>query len=92
MVFIRDGDLLLVVASNAGAARDPDWFANLTADPSVRVEIGAQSYHATAVVPRGSQRDELFDRICARYPFFADHQAGVQRTIPVVILDPGTAE
>src|SRR5215471_17100909 len=58
MMYVRDGDRLLVIASNNGARTDPEWFRNLIADPSVHVEIGPESYDATAVVPSGDEHAE----------------------------------
>ncbi len=87
MMFIPDHDRLLVIASNAGAPRDPDWYWNLVADPGVTVEITGETYSATAVVPEPADRDRLFAEVVAKYPFFADHQAKVTRTIPVVVLE-----
>jgi deazaflavin-dependent oxidoreductase (nitroreductase family) len=86
MMYIRDGDRLMVIASNAGAPKNPDWYHNLLADPAVTVEIDGETYPAKAVVPRGAERDELFAGVVERYPFFADHQAKAGRTIPVVVL------
>jgi len=60
MMFIPDGDRRLVVASNAGAPRHPDWFHNLVAHPEVVVEADGEEYPATAVVPEGEERDRLF--------------------------------
>lgn len=87
MMYIPDGDRLLVIASNAGAPRHPDWYRNLVADPAVTVEVAGQTYEATAVVTTGAERDRLFERTAAQYPFFADHQAKVRRRIPVVALE-----
>jgi deazaflavin-dependent oxidoreductase (nitroreductase family) len=86
MMFIPDGDRLLVIASNAGAPRDPDWYRNLVEHPAVTVEVTGDTYPATAVVPPADERDRLFDGVVAKFPFFADHQAKVDRPIPVVIL------
>lgn len=86
MMYVPDGDRLLVIASNAGAPKHPDWYHNVVANPDVTVEVDAEKYEATAEVPSGTERDRLFDGIVAKYPFFADHQAGVTRTIPVVVL------
>jgi deazaflavin-dependent oxidoreductase (nitroreductase family) len=86
MMYIPDGDRLLVVASNAGAPRHPDWYHNLVAHPDVVVEHGAEVFPATAIPATGAERDRLFADISARYPFFTDHQAKVTRTIPVVVL------
>src|SRR5262245_46656504 len=87
LMFMPDGDRLLVFASNAGAARHPDWFHNLVADPQVTVEITGDTYPATAVVTTGAERGRLFARAVERYPFFADHQAGISRTIPIIALE-----
>jgi deazaflavin-dependent oxidoreductase (nitroreductase family) len=87
MMYVPDGDRLLVIASNAGAPKDPDWYRNLVADPAVTVEVGAEVYAATAVVTTGDERARLFAGIVERYPFFADHQAGISREIPVVALE-----
>ena len=86
MMYVRDGERLLVLASNAGAPDDPDWYLNLVANPEVTVEVDGEEYRATAVVTTGEERDRLFARTIERYPFFADHQAGISRTIPVVEL------
>lgn len=86
MMFVPDGDRLLVIASNAGAPRHPDWYHNLVANPAVTVEANGETYDATAVVTTGEQRDRLFAHIVAQFPFFNDHQAQVSRQIPVVTL------
>jgi deazaflavin-dependent oxidoreductase (nitroreductase family) len=86
MMYVRDGDRLLVIASNAGAPRHPDWYHNLVAHPDVSVEMTGESFPATAVVLRGEERDRVFAGIVENYPFFADHQGKVRRTIPVVAL------
>jgi deazaflavin-dependent oxidoreductase (nitroreductase family) len=87
MIYVRDGDRLLVIASNAGAGKHPRWYLNLVTDPRVHVEIGAESYDASAAPLRGDDRAEVFARIVASYPFFAEHQAK-EREIPVVELVP----
>jgi deazaflavin-dependent oxidoreductase (nitroreductase family) len=86
MMYVPDADRLLVIASNAGAPNHPDWYRNLLADPNVTVEVGPEVYEATAEVSAGDERDRLFASIVEKYPFFADHQAGIDRRIPVVAL------
>lgn len=86
MMFHPDGDRLLVMASNAGAPRDPNWYRNLVADPHVEVEVGAEHYPALAVPAEGTERDRLWAIITEKYPFFVDHQARAGRIIPVVVL------
>lgn len=89
MMFDRDGDTVLVIASNAGAPQHPDWYHNLRADPRVHLEVGDESYDAHAAVPEGADRERLWTVLKQRYPFFADHEvqaAEAGRTIPVVVL------
>jgi deazaflavin-dependent oxidoreductase (nitroreductase family) len=87
MMFIPHGEDRLVIASNAGAPRHPDWFHNLVSHPDVTVEVAGDTYQANARVPEGAERDRIWASVVQQYPFFADHQAKVSRTIPVVVLE-----
>ena len=87
MMYIPDGDRLLVIASNIGAPTHPDWYRNLVAHSEVTVEIGTETFNATAVVTEGSERQQLWARIVELYPFFTDHQAKTTRQIPVIALE-----
>jgi deazaflavin-dependent oxidoreductase (nitroreductase family) len=86
MMYISDGDRLLVIASNAGALTHPDWYYNVAAHPEVTVEVGTETFDATAVVTEGAERHRLWTRIVELYPFFAEHQAKTTRQIPVIVL------
>ena len=86
MMFHPDGDRVVVMASNAGAPKAPDWYANLRANPSVRVEIGDDAYPATATVATGDERARLWAEITDQYPFFLDHEQKANREIPLVVL------
>ena len=86
MMYVREGDRVLVIASNAGAERHPDWYRNLVVNPTVTVEVDGLTYPATATALRGEEYTGTFARIQEQYPFFAEHQARVRRRIPVVAL------
>lgn len=86
MMFHPDGSRVLVMASNAGARKAPDWYANLVANPTVTVEIGDESYQATARVLHGDERTRLWADITTANPFFLDHEKKAEREIPVVAL------
>ena len=86
MMYIPDGGRLLVIASNVGAPAHPDWYRNLVAHPDVTVEVGTETFDATAVVTQGAERDRLWTRIVELYPFFTGHQAKTTRQIPVIAL------
>jgi deazaflavin-dependent oxidoreductase (nitroreductase family) len=86
VMYIPDGDRLLVIASNAGAATHPDWYRNLVAHSEVTVEVGNETYKAIAMVTEGSERQRLWTRVVELYPFFTDHEAKTTRQIPVIVL------
>lgn len=86
MMFHPHEDRVLVMASNAGARKLPDWYTNLRANPTVKVEIGDESYTATATELTGEERERLWSEITTLYPFFTDHEKKAERQIPVVAL------
>jgi deazaflavin-dependent oxidoreductase (nitroreductase family) len=86
MMFVPDGDRLLVIASNAGAPADPDWYLNVVQEPRVVVEVGDERFEATATPATGETYDRLWSMIKERFPFFAEHEEKAGRTIPVVVL------
>jgi deazaflavin-dependent oxidoreductase (nitroreductase family) len=87
MMYVPDGERLLVIASNAGAPTHPAWYHNLVAHPQATVEVGKETYDATAIVTEGAERQRVWTRIVEQYPFFADHQAKITRQIPVIALE-----
>jgi deazaflavin-dependent oxidoreductase (nitroreductase family) len=86
MMFHPSGDRVFVMASNAGARKPPDWYFNVRANPTVQVEVGDESYTATATELTGEERERLWAEITALYPFFLDHEKKGERRIPVVAL------
>jgi deazaflavin-dependent oxidoreductase (nitroreductase family) len=87
MMYIPDGNRLLVIASNNAAPRHPDWYHNLIAHPEVTVEVRDETFEATAVVVEGAERQRLWASIVEQHAFFAEHQAKVTRQIPVIALE-----
>ena len=86
VMYLADGDRLLIFASKGGAPGNPDWYYNLLAHPQVTVEVGTETYEATASVLSGEERDRLYARQAELYPQFADYQARTTRKIPVIAL------
>ena len=87
VMYLRDGDRLVVFASKGGASTDPDWYRNVQAHPEASVEIGTERFPVRARIAEGEERDALYAEQSRRYPIFATYQAGVDRTIPVVVLE-----
>jgi deazaflavin-dependent oxidoreductase (nitroreductase family) len=89
MMYLAEGDKVYVFASKAGAPTNPDWYHNLVAHPRVTVEMGPDTFDATATVVKGSERDRIYAEQASRYPGFAEYQANTNRVIPVVAVDRG---
>jgi deazaflavin-dependent oxidoreductase (nitroreductase family) len=77
-----------IVASYAGAPKNPAWFHNLLAHPEVTVEVGTDTYEATAAPVDPEERDRLYRIIAERMPNFAEYEAKTDRVIPIVRLTP----
>ena len=88
LVHTTDGDRIVIIASKGGAPSHPDWYHNVVANPEVTVEIGTESFPATASVVEGEERQRLYDAQAAIMPGFADYQRKTTRQIPVVVLEP----
>ena len=86
MMYLADGDRLVVFASKGGAPTNPDWYHNLVANPDLEIEVGTERRKVRARVAEGEEHDLLYAEQARRYPQFAKYQEGTDRTIPVVIL------
>ena len=87
VVYTKDGDRFVIIASKAGAPTNPDWFHNLVANPEVTLEVGDERFPARATVTSGEERRRLYDAQAALMPGFAEYAQKTTREIPVVVLD-----
>jgi deazaflavin-dependent oxidoreductase (nitroreductase family) len=92
LVYGREGDDYVIVASKGGAPKHPWWFGNINANPEVEVEVatngGTEKFNARARnVESRVERDRLYDDMCKIWPSFRDYQTKTDRLIPVVILE-----
>jgi F420H(2)-dependent quinone reductase len=89
LLYVRDGDDLVVVASKGGFPKHPAWYHNLMANTDTAVQIGTEkrSVHARTASPE--ERRRLWPLVIASYHGYADYQARSKgREIPLVILQP----
>jgi len=86
LTFFRDGEDLVVIGSNGGADRAPDWLLNLREHPRAIVTIGDVRLPVSAATAAAEQRERLWPLITATYPGYAAYQARTTRQIPVVLL------
>jgi deazaflavin-dependent oxidoreductase (nitroreductase family) len=87
VVYLADGDRMVIFASMGGAPKNPSWYHNLRANPQATVEVGTETVGVNAVVTEGEERDRLFDRQADRFPQFADYAQKTTRQIPVIALE-----
>jgi len=87
LVYLPDGQRLLVFGSKGGAPSHPAWYHNLVANPRVTVEVGPETYEARATVLTGEERDRHFARQVEAMPNFGDYQRKTTRLIPVIALE-----
>jgi deazaflavin-dependent oxidoreductase (nitroreductase family) len=86
LVYFPDGDRMVIVASAAGAPKNPDWYHNIKASPRVEVEVGTDTVAVEAQELAGVERDEKWAEITAAAPGFAEYQTKTSRVIPVIAL------
>jgi deazaflavin-dependent oxidoreductase (nitroreductase family) len=87
LIYGRDGDRYVVVASSGGAKKHPAWYLNLVADPEVQVQVGAERFTAVAKTATAKQKPKLWKMMGEIWPAYDTYQAKTDREIPVVVLE-----
>lgn len=90
LLFMRDGERVVLIASRGGDTRNPAWYHNLNANPEVRFTILGEERRYLAREAEGAERERLWRRVVSEhYPGYATYQerAGSRR-IPVIVLEP----
>jgi deazaflavin-dependent oxidoreductase (nitroreductase family) len=88
VMYLPDGERMVIFASKGGAPTNPGWYHNLRANPRATVEVGSDTVEVQAVVTEGDERERLFRKQAELYPQFADYEQKTTRQIPVVALQP----
>lgn len=92
LIYGRYGDDYVIVASVGGSPNHPAWYLNLSADPQVDVQVGAERFAAVARTAYGEERTRLWEAMQQIWPYYEGYQKKTAREIPVVVLIPQTAE
>lgn len=87
LIYGRDGDRYLVVASSGGAKKHPSWYLNLAENPEVDVQVGAERFTARAITATAEERPRLWRLMASIWPDYDGYQAKTVRDIPVVVLE-----
>lgn len=88
LIFGRDGDAYLVVASVGGMPRHPAWYLNLRADPRARIQVKADHLDVVARTASPEEKPRLWRIVNDVWPNYDAYQARTDRVIPVVVLTP----
>ena len=87
LLFIEEGENIVVVASKGGLPGDPLWYKNLVAEPACEVQIKRRKVKMNARTASSEEREALWPKLVAHYPDFASYATWTDRIIPVVLLE-----
>jgi len=87
LIYQPNGDDYLIVASRGGAPNHPEWYLNLEANPEVEVQVRGDRFKARARTATPEEKPDLWQRMVAVWPDYAEYQKRTDRPIPVVILE-----
>jgi deazaflavin-dependent oxidoreductase (nitroreductase family) len=88
LIFGRDGDDYLVIASTGGAPRHPSWYLNLQARPAARIQVKTQHLDVVARTASADEKPRLWKIMTDLWPNYDVYQTRTERTIPLVVLSP----
>ena len=91
VVYLADGERVVVINTNAGNAKVPAWSLNLKANPEAEVEIGAQAHRSVARVAEGEERADLWRKHNEQYAGFDEYEQKLDREPAVIVLEPVAA-
>lgn len=86
LIYGRDGDDYVVVASKGGAPENPGWYQNLVAHPDVKIQVRGEVIPVTARTGTPQDKARVWPIMTAQWPGYDEYQAGSARNIPVVLL------
>ena len=87
LVYTRDGDKYVIIASKGGAPTNPHWYHNLREHPDVTVEVDRHKFQARANVQDGDDYERLYKQHADQNPQFHEYRKKTSRKIPVVVLE-----
>ena len=89
LLYVRDGEDIVIVASKGGFPKHPAWFHNLVANPDTTVQVGSEKLAVHARVAKPEERERLWKMAVAAYGGYRDYAARSKgREIPLVVLEP----
>lgn len=90
LLYLKDGEHYVIVASRGGSDAPPAWWLNLQATPETTIEINGSKRRVTARQATAEEKASYWPRLTAGYSFYADYQARTTRDIAVIVLTPSS--
>ena len=90
LLFLADGERLVIVGSKGGAAAHPAWYLNVMAEPLTTVEVGRRRVRVKAREATDIERETYWPRLLEIYPSYGTYQQRTARILPIVVLEPVT--
>jgi deazaflavin-dependent oxidoreductase (nitroreductase family) len=88
LIYGRDGDRYVLIASKGGAAENPGWYENLIAHPNVDIQVWGDTIPVTAKTGTAADKKRVWPAMVAQWPDYDAYQEACPRDIPVVLLEP----
>lgn len=88
LIYLRDNDHLVLVASNGGTLSDPGWWHNLQENPNALIQLGRSIISVQARRADATERARLWPLVTQMYSGYAEYQQRTPREIPLVIVQP----
>ncbi len=88
LLYVEDGEDVVIVASKGGFPKHPAWYHNLLANPDTTVQIGGERRSVHARLARPEERERLWEMACRAYGGYRDYERRTEREIPLVVLEP----
>jgi deazaflavin-dependent oxidoreductase (nitroreductase family) len=86
LIYGRDGEHYVIVASNGGAPDHPGWYKNLLAHPDVKIQVRGEVIPVTAGTGTAADKARVWPSMAKQWPGYDEYQANTRRDIPVVLL------
>jgi deazaflavin-dependent oxidoreductase (nitroreductase family) len=88
LLYVKDGEDFVIIASKGGAPTHPAWFLNLKANPEATVEVGDREVRVRAEEADAEEKARLWQKMVEMYPTYDDYQTKTKREIPLLVLHP----
>lgn len=88
LIYVRDGERLIIAAAYAGSVKNPTWWLNLQHRKEALVQVMRTTVRVRAELASPEERTRYWQELVAMYPYFPEYQERTQREIPIIVLTP----